>query len=517
MAYLNIGKNGLTRNFSKKSSIRLATLLKFSTSTIKKMADNMDFKLVKIGTRNPWDGEVLWENDGRVYSRTIDQVPGGEEKFNEYLLEKLKTDPVTLLPLLSVPDLIVKLAPGGYQDLEHVQYNSVNLFPASTPNLLLQELLQDDKVDRAVGAMVGMAIGDSVGHPLEFLPVVDEPKSVASDGKQHFFELSTYSYENPKNAFALDKGQFTDDASMGLCIADSLIKYKSFRGDDIRIRFHNWWFHSYNNTFHGDRVSVGLGGNISRSLYEMKPAQQPTATFEAESEDAGNGSLMRLAPIPVYYHRDLNQARHFAALSSYTTHPGPLAACCCELLTFLIASAIQTPPNRDTPNFPKDWMEEHMERFMKTIEKPTDHERAWVEIKRLIASNEPDDSRERCWNWKAEQLDILGSLKRRGDQYNGYPVLPAYYGAFSMDGLALALHCVYHTKSFDEALVRVVNFLGDADSTGSIACQLAGALYGYASINEDLKKQLTVWDRNSIPLRAALLCVTTPQDGEYDN
>jgi ADP-ribosyl-[dinitrogen reductase] hydrolase len=58
--------------------------------------------------------------------------------------------------------------------------------------------------------------------------------------------------------------------------------------------------------------------------------------------------------------------------------------------------------------------------------------------------------------------------------YNGYPVSPGYFGAFSLDGLALAMHCFYSTDSFNEAVVKVINFCGDSDTTGSICAQMAG-------------------------------------------
>ena len=66
--------------------------------------------------------------------------------------------------------------------------------------------------------------------------------------------------------------------------------------------------------------------------------------------------------------------------------------------------------------------------------------------------------------------------------YNGYPVLPGYWGSYCLDGLAMALWGLYHSNSFEEAIIRVVNFLGDADSTGAVVGQMAGALYGYRGI-----------------------------------
>merc|ERR1719197_838806 len=74
---------------------------------------------------------------------------------------------------------------------------------------------------------------------------------------------------NETNAFGLARGQWTDDASMGLCMADSLIMRRGYDGTDMRIRFWCWWNRGYNNAFRKDprrTGSVGLGGNISKSL-----------------------------------------------------------------------------------------------------------------------------------------------------------------------------------------------------------------------------------------------------------
>lgn len=73
-----------------------------------------------------------------------------------------------------------------------------------------------------------------------------------------------------------------------------------------------------------------------------------------------------------------------------------------------------------------------------------------------------------------------------------------------MDGLAMALHAVYHSTSFSEAITRSVNFLGDADSVGAIAGQLAGAIYGFSEMKE-YHEPILRWDDNDIACRAAML------------
>jgi hypothetical protein len=199
--------------------------------------------------------------------------------------------------------------------------------------------------DRAVGAMLGMAIGDAVGAHLEFLPVTDVPSPDAtfslaamvaeSSKKSQRFGLlsgrsSTPIYTGTSNKFRLKEGQFTDDTSMGLCIADSLLAESAakstnpFNGADCRKRFHLWWNFGMCNAFRLDpsrSASVGLGGNIACSLGVLKTGEEPPPTFGRDNEDAGNGSIMRLGPVPVRFHRNVGQARKVAVLSSLTTHP----------------------------------------------------------------------------------------------------------------------------------------------------------------------------------------------------
>ena len=112
------------------------------------------------------------------------------------------------------------------------------------------------------------------------------------------------------------------------------------------------------------------------------------------------------------------------------------------------------------------------------------------QMKWLVRSAPVNDT-ERCWDWRCENLDIAATLRARGSSYNGYPVSAGYFGSYCMDGLAMALWGIYHTRSFDEAVTKCINLLGDADSHGSICGQLAGALYGYRTIHPQVL--LCIW------------------------
>jgi len=122
-----------------------------------------------------------------------------------------------------------------------------------------------------------------------------------------------------------------------------------------------------------------------------------------------------------------------------------------------------------------------------------------------LVSGCPSNSTEGCWAWKNPHLPILETLEARGSKYNGYPVSRGYFGSFCMDGLAMALHAVYHTNSFGEAVTQAVNMLGDADTVGAIAGQIAGAFYGFTSIDPRYVEHLQKWDNNEVACRAATL------------
>ena len=111
-------------------------------------------------------------------------------------------------------------------------------------------------------------------------------------------------------------------------------------------------------------------------------------------------------------------------------------------------------------------------------------------------SSEPDPDRN--WNWK--EKDYRYSPSRRKFQ-------PGYIGSYAMDGMAMALHVVYYTNSFRDAIIKVVNLRGDSDSVGAVVGQIAGAFYGMDGIPKDWIETLYKWDQNKeIALRGYILC-----------
>merc|ERR1711920_250646 len=187
-----------------------------------------------------------------------------------------------------------------------------------------------------------------------------------------------------------------------------------------------------------------------------------------------------------------------------------MAAEACAFLAHLIKLALDRPC--DSTESSKDFLERATKSFFDEEDLLNKEGWGYDQLKWLV-KGEPINETEHCWAWRNDRLGIDKTLQARGRSYNGYPVSAGFFGSFCMDGLALALWSFYHSQSFDEAVVRCVNLLGDADSHGSIAGQLAGAFYGYNCINPTFREWVNQWDEHEIVCRGLLLHHLAPTEG----
>eukprot|EP00439_Symbiodinium_sp_Y106_P016591 s7762_g2.t1 len=238
------------------------------------------------------------------------------------------------------------------KDFVEDDLNGYTILHAVSPEekkALVEECTPVPSMNQAMGALCGMAVGDALGHPFEYITVTDVPGTSR-------FDLDTFEFHGEFNKFGCKRGQWTDDASMGFCMADSFIVRQSFDGGDLRRRFWCWWFRGYNNAFRKDveresRKSIGLGGNTQKSLEPLTACAETGVPpeYESTSEDAGNGSLMRLAAVPIFFHAlPLEDLYSVARKSSLTTHPGFVAAEACAFLAHIVRQAMHLPPGSAT-------------------------------------------------------------------------------------------------------------------------------------------------------------------------
>lgn len=174
--------------------------------------------------------------------------------------------------------------------------------------------------DRFIGSLFGLAVGDCVGASVEFCPPgTFEPVHNMIGG----------------GPFRLAPGEWTDDTSMALCLAQSMIEHNGFNADDQMQRYLSWYEK-------GHLSSTGecfdIGNTVRESLHRYRENRKPYSGAK-NPYSAGNGSIMRLAPVPLFWACDIEQAIYFSGESSKTTHQAEEAVDACHFLGALIAGA----------------------------------------------------------------------------------------------------------------------------------------------------------------------------------
>src|SRR6201993_2703831 len=169
--------------------------------------------------------------------------------------------------------------------------------------------------------MLGLAAGDAVGTAVEFAnPGTFTPVTGLTGG----------------GPFRLQPGQWTDDTAMALCLAESFIEKCSFDPKDQMDRYCRWWKEGYLSST-GTCFDIGI--TVRKSLESYLRTGEPFAG-STDPFTAGNGSLMRLAPVPFSFHANVVWAIHNSGESSRTTHGTPQAVDACRYFAGLLLGAL---------------------------------------------------------------------------------------------------------------------------------------------------------------------------------
>lgn len=272
----------------------------------------------------------------------------------------------------------------------------------------------DDIKDRAIGSLLGLAVGDAVGTTLEF-------KTRGS-----FDSIDDMVGGGP---FRLKPGQWTDDTSMALALAESLLDKDGIDERDLMSRFVEWRDEGrYSCTGRCFDIGLTTRAALDRWLRTAAPIAGST-----DPRAAGNGSLMRLAPVAVRYWKDLESLRDAAARQSRTTHAAAEAVDACVAFAEVLADAIAGEPRSN-------------------VLRPR-HQRYAGKIASIMNGS-----------WRGKRSSDIET------------------GGYVAHTLEAAIWCVARTADFRDAILLAANLGNDADTTAAVAGQLAGALYGAAGI-----------------------------------
>lgn len=285
---------------------------------------------------------------------------------------------------------------------------------------------------RARGALLGLAAGDALGTTLEFSP----PGSLA--------RLTDMVGGGP---FGLEPGQWTDDTSMALCLAESLIECNGFDASDQLRRYVRWYREGH---FSSTGGYFDIGNTVRLALESFERTGDP-ASGSTASSSAGNGSLMRLAPVPLFYLHNPSEAIERAGQSSLTTHGATEAVDACRYFAGLIIGALQG--------------------------------RARGELLAPLFSPAGD-------RWSKGDLAPAVETISKGSFLRREP--PDIRGtAYVVESLEAALWAFAKSTTFADGALLAVNLGNDSDTTGAIYGQFAGAFYGVESIPDRWLELLT--------------------------
>lgn len=281
-------------------------------------------------------------------------------------------------------------------------------------------------IERFTGALLGLAAGDSVGAAVEFkAPGTFPPLTDMIGG----------------GPFHLQPGQWTDDTSMALCLADSLIACNGFDARDQMQRYCRWYLNGY-------MSSIGrcfdIGNTTRLALHTFQNNGEPFSGSTSPSA-AGNGSLMRLAPAPLWFAADEAQAVHWSGESSRTTHGARTAIDACRYFGALLVRAVHGSSKEAMFSAP------------------------WP-----YAELDP-------------QIDEIaaGSFQRREP--------PQIVGSgFVVRSLEAALWAFWKSCDFEHGCLLAANLGDDADTTAAIYGQVAGAFYGADGIPARWREKLAL-------------------------
>lgn len=279
--------------------------------------------------------------------------------------------------------------------------------------------------DRLAGSLVGLAVGDCVGAAVEFRE------------RDTFPEVKDMIGGGP---FNLPVGYWTDDTSMALCLAESLIENPELNTQDLLNRFLQWYRRGYNSST-GRCFDIG---NTTRSaLREFE--KTGSLLHNTHFMDAGNGSIMRLAPAAIRYYNNEDKAVAVAIAQGETTHGSVECRDSCDLMATLLVRAYNVSDKQEIIGIPA---KNHWANSVKAILTTLDVERDEV-------------------------------------QSTGYVI----------HTLHAALWCFKHTDNFRDAILLATNLGEDADTVAAVTGQIAGAYYGLSGIPQEWRDKLYDYQR----------------------
>ncbi|KAJ8515916.1 hypothetical protein ONZ45_g6714 [Pleurotus djamor] len=368
----------------------------------------------------------------------------------------------------------------------------------STSSLHEQNVVYSQPKIKTQYSLLATAIVDALGAPPEFhtrftFPLVDEMTENLNFTK--------------KNGDRLEKGVWTDDTSMTLCLANSIVSYPSkdgFNEADQLERYARW---AQNGELSAVDECFDIGNTIARAvnIWATITANNATTTpsdpkFDKRRQAAvkevakslskpvfsGNGSLMRVLPIGLaYYPLPDDQIAQFARRSSLPTHPNQMCQEACEVWTGAIVRVIRAAAS--STKLTKLDLLQYFANFQYTQDGLQNE--LTIPSQAPPPPTSPSQLEEYYWSYHPLLLKIKNSPKQLvpGSETLALPSPETLSSSgYVLNTLVCALYCFLATKTFEEGAIMVVNMGSDADTVGAVYGGLAGCWYASSEDRDGL-------------------------------
>ena len=332
--------------------------------------------------------------------------------------------------------------------------------------------------DRIRGSLIGGAIGDALGYPVEFIYSFEEIQ--ARYGEKGITRLDTYQHWLGEEE-QTGKAVVSDDTQMTLYTANGLLNAMTQNiplKQGICSAYVEWYLtqvgeksDNYKDCWISEIPELNArrapGNTCMSSLDTIYRGEEP------QNNSKGCGGVMRIAPIPLYgvvaKCMSIEEADLLAGEAAKLTHLHPLGFISAALMAHVIYRlALDEQPTREGL---KQYIREGMSMMKKLYPQYPDDLRAFEDlIERAIMRSYVKDS-------DVHNIELLGG------------------GWVGDEALAIALYCALkHFDNFEGAMIAAVNHAGDSDSTGAVTGNILGAAIGYEAIPQFFKDDLEMHD-----------------------
>jgi ADP-ribosylglycohydrolase len=319
--------------------------------------------------------------------------------------------------------------------------------------------------DQFTGALLGLAIGDALGRPVEGRRQ-DEIRALPAGSL-----LTFRAYHERRFPRAFPPGSWSDDTQQALLLADSLVACRGFDGRDYAERLYALW-----------RSGAARGfGRVYRKAMEGRDAGRPWDAVTVD-DDLMNGAAMRIAPLGLFHWADPPALTAAAVDSSRVTHGHPAAVAGATAVAHAFAYALTTPHPEPEP----------MVEYLRAQVAPLDAETAeQVRVIPRVVGLDWDDA-----------FAALSEVPQ-------FPCPPAEgrgpgVGGMTISLLLISLYLFLHSRGdYARAVEGAITLGGDTDGTAATAGALCATWRGAGVLPPELAE--TVEEQERIRVTALLL------------